>query len=104
MASHYVRRVKDDKSAQDREGEQRKTTHNGRHSTHDRRLQLSDVSSALSDVGVSECLDLSVSDGHSDKDPGGLNDNLEDVCEREEGEVEVRVVENLVKKSRDGSD
>lgn len=107
MASHWRRPTKEqDIVSKCHSGRaiQVTMTHHSWHSTHDGRLELCDVPLAVSHARVGEGLDLSVPDRHPDKDPRRLDNDLENVCEWEEGEVQVRVVENLVQQRRDGGD
>lgn len=58
------------------------STYDSRDSGHDRGSKLGDVSLAVSHTGVRQSLDATVADGHADKHPRDLDDELEDVCER----------------------
>ena len=104
MASHCRRHEKGLGQQRRRNMMQQSLTHHRWHSAHDSRLELGDVPLAVPHARVGERLDLSVTDRHSDKDPRRLDNDLENVCEWEEGEVQVRVVENLVQQRRDGGD
>jgi hypothetical protein len=55
-------------------------------------------------AGICQRLDPAVSDRQTGIDPGHLDDELEDVCEREEGEVGVVVVEEFVEEMPDAAD
>jgi hypothetical protein len=75
-----------------------------RHTNDDTRLELDEIAMTFPHAGVCQRLDPAVSDRQTGIDPGHLDDELEDVCEREEGEVGVVVVEEFVEEVPDAAD
>jgi len=60
------------------------------------RLELGQISLTFPDTGVGEGLDSTVTNWHSRKDERVLDNEFEDMCQRQESEIGIVLDENVV--------